>query len=93
MKRTRRRYLILEPGGEISREHLQVLLAEEPNLGPEEPKFLPLGPNLVLLRCEHTRVEGIKRFLSLKGVRIVGVSGTIKGAGRFLTRKGCSPLG
>lgn len=75
----RRRYLILELGGGVTEESLKTLLGE---------KLLPLRPGLALLRCSHLQVEEFKRMLSLEGVRVLGVSGTMKGARRLLARKG-----
>ena len=54
-------------------------------------KLIPLSPRLVLLRCGHLQVGELKGKLGpleLEGkLKVVGVSGTIKGAKRMVERK------
>ncbi|MEM2866135.1 MAG: hypothetical protein QW098_03230 [Candidatus Hadarchaeales archaeon] len=89
-ERVRKRYLILELGGKASGNSLQTLLEGEPSLDRTHLKLLPLSSDLALLRCGHLQVEKLRALLSLRGIRVLGVSGTMKGARRFLARKGYS---
>lgn len=81
----RRRYLILELG-EGGKENLLE------RLGPHRSalKLIPLGPRLLLLRCSHLQVEELRRSLeSGEGEgRVLGVSGTVRGARRILEKRG-----
>jgi hypothetical protein len=88
VKRLRRRYLILELG-EGEREGLPERLGSLPYRS--ELKLIPLGPRLLLLRCNHLQVGEVRSSLEAGGGRILGVSGTIRGAKRILLRRG-TPL-
>ncbi|TDA33275.1 MAG: hypothetical protein DSO03_00650 [Hadesarchaea archaeon] len=93
MERVRRRYIVLElkdQGEKSWHEEWRILLEKNPSLKHPLLKLIPLHPRLVLLRCGHKQVEGLKRLLaSWEGVEVLGVSGTMKGAKRkFLRDKG-----
>jgi hypothetical protein len=79
----RRRYLILELGGGGKENLLE-------RLGPHRSalKLIPLGPRLLLLRCSHLQVEELRRSLESGEGRVLGVSGTIRGARRILEKRG-----
>jgi RNase P/RNase MRP subunit POP5 len=92
-KRLRRRYLILEFRGGRGKETLLERLGS--SLDRPSLKLIPLGPHLMLVRCSHLQVEELKKSLELirreEEVRILGVSGTVKGARRVLEKQGISP--
>lgn len=90
MRKLRRRYLILELEEGGKREDPLEGLGSLPYRS--ELKLIPLGPCLFLLRCNHLQVEEVKRSLEARnGRRILGVSGTIRGAKRILLRRGILP--
>lgn len=64
------------------------LLEKRPELKHPLLKVIPIHSQLVFLRCGHRRVEEFKRLLaSLEGVRVLGVSGTMRGAKRKFLQK------
>jgi RNase P/RNase MRP subunit POP5 len=92
-KKLRRRYLILEFRGGRGKEALLERLGS--SLDRSSLKLIPLGPHLMLVRCSHLQVEELKKSLDStrkeEEMRILGVSGTVKGARRVLERRGIPP--
>lgn len=91
MEKLRRRYIILELKDQDEKflhEKWRTLLEKRPELKHPFLKLIPIHSRLVLLRCSHKQVGEFKQLLASWGrVKVLGVSGTIKGAKRKFSKE------